>query len=108
MLGRLPLLYPSQNPVRITYPAIVDRYLLCILSKVLEKYIFSLIVEDLEVYHPFSDCQWGFRPGRSTVTALLSIIHEWFQFLESGYDIGAIFLDYKKAFDSVPHAPLID
>ena len=42
------------------------------------------------------------------MTALLSTIHEWFQLLESGHDICAIFLDYKKAFDSVPHAPLID
>ena len=70
--------------------------LLCILSKVLEKHIFSLIVKHLEVHHPLSDCQWGFRPGRSTVTALLSTIHEWFQLLESGHDICAIFLDYKK------------
>ena len=42
------------------------------------------------------------------MTALLSTIHEWFQLLESGHDICAIFLDYKKAFDNVPHAPLID
>ena len=43
------------------------------------------------------------------MTALLSTIHEWFQLLlESGHDICAIFLDYNKAFDSVPHAPLID
>ena len=47
------------------------------------------------------------RPGRSTVTTLLSTIHEWLQLLEAGKDIWAIFLDYRKAFDSVPHAPLI-
>ena len=71
-------------------------------------YIFTLIVEHLKEHYQLSDCQWGFRPGRSMVSALLSTLHEWFQLLESGHDICAVFLDYKKAFDSVPHAPLID
>ncbi len=42
------------------------------------------------------------------MTALLSTIHEWLQLLESGLEICAIFLDYKKAFDSFTHAPLIN
>ena len=50
----------------------------------------------------------GFRPERSTVTALLSVLHEWFLTLEDGNEVCAIFLDYKKAFDSVPHRPLLD
>ena len=56
-----------------------------------------------------SDCQWGFRVGRSTMTALLSTNHKWLEIMESGRDICAIFLDYRKAFDSVPrpHALLI-
>ena len=73
----------------------------------LEKHIHSLILSHLKDFHPLSDCQWGFRPGHSTVTALLSTIHEWLQLLEAGMDICAVFLDYRKAFDSVPHAPLI-
>ena len=81
--------------------------LLCILSKMLEKRIHSLLLSHLEDFHPLSDCQWGFRPCRSTATALLSTIHEWLQLLEAGKDICAVFLDYRKVFDSVPHAPLI-
>ena len=42
------------------------------------------------------------------MTALFPTIHEWLQLLETGQDICAIFLDYTKAFDSVPHTPLID
>ena len=52
--------------------------------------------------------QWGFRPERSAVTALLSVLHEWFLTLEDGNEVCAIFLDYKKAFDIIPHRPLLD
>ena len=81
--------------------------LLIILSIILEKHIFSLILCYLEEFHPLSDSQWGFRAGRSTVTALLLTVHRWFQLLESGKEICAVFLDYRKEFDSVPHQLLI-
>ena len=31
----------------------------------------------------------------------------WLQLMESGMDVCAVFLDYRKAFDIVPHAPLM-
>ena len=54
-----------------------------------------------------SDNQWGFRAGRSTVSALISTTMDWFASLESGNDICTVFFDYWKAFDSVPHCPLL-
>ncbi len=48
--------------------------------------------------------QRGFTPGKSTVTALLSSFHEILQLLESG---ALVFFDLRKAFDSVPHLPLL-
>ena len=113
-LGKIPSTWKVSHIVRIPKsPAVHDpkNYrpisLLSILSKVLERHICSLISCHLEEFHPFSDTQWGFRAGRSTVTALLSTIHRWLQLLESGKEICAVFLDYKKAFDSVPHKLLI-
>ena len=50
----------------------------------------------------------GFRSGRSTVTALLSVTQEWFSALECGQELCAVFFDYQKAFDSVPHLPLLE
>ena len=44
---------------------------------------------------------------RSTVAALLHIIAQWLQALEERHDICAVFFDFCKAFDSVPHEPLI-
>ena len=70
--------------------------LLSVLSKVLEKHIHTLIFNHLKQHYPLSDCQWVFRNGQSTVSALLSTIHHWLQLMESGMDVCAVFLDYRK------------
>ena len=51
--------------------------------------------------------QWGFHSKRSTVSALVSVTYDWISVLENGDEVGAVFLDYCKPFDSVPHMPLI-
>ncbi len=48
-----------------------------------------------------SEHQWGFLPGRSTVTALITAFDDMLHYMEDGS------LDLRKAFDSVPHAPLL-
>ena len=81
--------------------------LLPLLSKVLERHFYFLICEHLFNFYPLSNCQWGFQPGKSTVSALLHVTHDWLQYLEKGVEVGAIFFDIKKAFDSVPHSLLL-
>ena len=81
--------------------------LLVVLSKLLEKHIHSLIVHHLDTHYPLSDQQWGFTAGHSTVAALISTVHEWFGILEDGKDVCAVFLDFRKAFDSVSHSIII-
>ena len=82
--------------------------LLSILSKMLERHFHQYITNHLNDHHPLSNNQWGFQSGKSTVAALLSVTHDWFQALESGQEVCSIFFDLKKAFDSVPHRPLLD
>ena len=83
--------------------------LTCILCKLLEKHIlYGLMYEYLSNHQELSDSQWGFRSGRSTVTALLSVTQEWLSALECGQELRAVFFDYQKAFDSVPHLPLLE
>ena len=55
----------------------------------------------------FSDRQFGFLKGRSTVTQLLSMLDDWTELLESGGKIDVIYTDLEKAFDKVPYRRLI-
>ena len=82
--------------------------LLCLLGKLLEKYMSNMILEHLEESnYELLRTQWGFRSNRSTTSALLSVTHDWHVTLEQGQEVCAIFFDYQKAFDSVPHRPLL-
>ena len=81
--------------------------LLPVLSKLLEKHFHLLISDHLSDGSPISSTQWGFQRGKSTAQALLVTTNDWLQHLEKGREVGFVFFDFKKAFDSVPHIPLI-
>ena len=55
----------------------------------------------------FCDEQHGFVPGRFCVTQLLCVMEMWTNSLNSREEIDCIYLDFQKAFDTVPHARLI-
>ena len=54
----------------------------------------------------FSPKQYGFISGRSTVLQLITILDTWIYELDRGHHIGVIYMDFKKAFDTVPHKSL--
>ena len=51
--------------------------------------------------------QHGFTHGRSCLTNLLATFEAWTRLLDEGYGLDVIYLDYRKAFDTVPHCKLI-
>ena len=51
--------------------------------------------------------QWEFTAGRSTTTALLSFTHNCQAALDSGDEVCSVVVDLWKAFDKVPHLPLL-
>ena len=51
--------------------------------------------------------QHGFRPHRSCATQLLEVLDDWTRSIEEGTPVDAIYLDFRKAFDSVPHERLL-
>jgi len=55
----------------------------------------------------FSDQQFGFIKGNSTVLQLLRVLDDWTLQLKKGGQIDVIYIDFEKAFDKVPHKCLI-
>ncbi|PFX16391.1 RNA-directed DNA polymerase from mobile element jockey [Stylophora pistillata] len=47
--------------------------------------------------------QWGFAKGLSAEGVLLSLTNRWKMELDKGLTVGAIFVDFRKAFDSLSH-----
>ena len=78
-----------------------------VLGKVMEKLVRASIVDHLEQNNLISNDQHGFVMGRSCVTHLLEVMDEWTTALEEGSSLDVIYMDFKKAFDSVPHSRLI-
>ena len=51
--------------------------------------------------------QHGFLEGKSCLTNLLETFEDWTTTLDEGYGLDVIYMDYKKAFDTVSHCRLI-
>jgi len=51
--------------------------------------------------------QHGFTSGRSCLTNLLETFEVWTRILDEGCGLDFIFLDYRKAFDTVPRGRLL-
>ena len=74
-----------------------------ICCRLMEKNIRNEIVKYLEKNNLISKYQHGFRKGRSCTTQLLECIEDWTKSLEEHCDVDIIYLDFKAAFDKVPH-----
>ena len=61
----------------------------------MERHIYSIVYEHLAEQKLLSDVQLGFSPGKSTVTALVSLSYGKMVLISN------LFFDLHKAFDSV-------
>ena len=59
-------------------------------------------------FNLLSQCQYGFREGYSTTSAIEDIYDELLSNRDHKLHTCAIFLDLQKAFDSVDHKILIE
>ena len=78
-----------------------------IICKVFESFIRDALCEHLTQNNLLSADQFGFCSGRSCVSQLLVTIDEWFTSIDKNVPVDAAYLDFRKAFDSVPHKRLI-
>ena len=80
--------------------------LTCVASKILEHIVHSFIMKHLNDHNILTDCQHGFRAKRSTEMQLILVLHDMTKTIQSS-PIHAVFLDFAKAFDRVPHRRLL-
>lgn len=75
--------------------------------KIMEKVIRDSVFEHLKDNNLLSDCQHGFVEGRSCVTNLIGVLDDWTKLLDEGKPVDTMYIDFSKAFDSVPHIRLL-
>ena len=77
------------------------------ISKILERLIHSQLYDHIDTNGLLSDAQFGFRKGHSTSSCILTLLDSIYRNIEANRLTGVIFLDLKKAFDTVDHNILI-
>lgn len=70
-------------------------------GKLFESQICSIIDSHLQDCGLLSEHQWGFRKGLSSEDLLLTMTEKWKLAVDKGLIVGAIFIDFQKAFDTV-------
>ena len=76
-------------------------------AKMLEKIVQKRFYQILNDNKTISGFQYGFMPGRSTQLAVFDILKDIFEAKNSKLDTGLLFLDVRKAFDSLDHNMLL-
>ena len=89
----------------------VDNYrpisVISIIGKVFERIIYNHLFAYLSDHNILSKHQFGFHALHSTVTALLDATDSWAYNIDMGNVNAVVFLDLKKAFDTVDHHILL-
>ena len=82
--------------------------ILPVTAKILEKLVFNQLDAYLNDNKIINTNQSGFRPGHSTLNALLKVTEDWLHSMDKGNLIGMVTIDLRKAFDTVDHSILLE
>ena len=78
-----------------------------VISKVFEKIVYNQINDYLTTNNLLNQYQSGFRQHHSTLTTLLNATNDWYTNIDNELLNLVVFLDLKKAFDTVDHSILL-
>ena len=81
--------------------------LLNIFSKIFEKLMKTQLVNHIERNKILSTSQFGFQKGKNTQDALTKFSNMIYNQLDNSNHVLSIFIDFSKAFDTVPHDILL-
>ncbi|CAH8637179.1 unnamed protein product [Dicrocoelium dendriticum] len=77
-----------------------------VVVKLFEKLIRDSVENHLNRFNLLNVAQHGFRKGFSCQTNLLVARESWAEAVDSGHAVDVLFVDFSKAFDTVPHLRL--
>ena len=113
-LGKLPLQWKTSKIIPIYKKGprdSPDNYrpisLLPAVAKILEAIVNRQLYEHLVCNDLLSPFQSGFRRGDSTSLQLFRVVHQLMSAVDSGKATAMVFYDFRKAFDTVWHAGLL-
>ena len=81
--------------------------LLNVFSKIFEKIMKKFLIEFIEDNNILSPNQYGFQRGKNTLDALIHFTKNLYNQLDRSNHVLSIFVDFCKAFDTVPHDVLL-
>ena len=73
----------------------------------METLVRGKMITHLKDNNLICDQQHGFTSRRSCVTQLLDTLDCWTEILDRGESVDVVYMDFRKAFDSVPHRRLM-
>lgn len=82
--------------------------LIPIFSKILESVMHNQLNSYFSHNNLFTNCQFGFRKGLSTTTALLNLVDKSMQAFEKKESVALALCDLSRAFDCIPYDILIN
>ena len=74
-----------------------------VISRIFERLLANQLYQHMNNNGYLSSEQTGFLRLHSTVTCLLKNTDDWYNGLDHGKLVGVVFIDLKKAFDTVDH-----
>ena len=69
--------------------------------------MYNTIAKCLETKGTIHDCQFGFRTNHSTQHAIITLVDKITKSIDSGDIVINLFVDLRKAFDTVSHSILV-
>ncbi|NWI48515.1 RTXE polymerase, partial [Picathartes gymnocephalus] len=76
-------------------------------GKMMEQFILGAITAHLKDAQGLRSSQHGFRQGRSCLSNLISFYDQVTRLVDVGRPVDVVYLDFSKAFDTVPHSKLL-
>ena len=79
----------------------------CHIAKIIEREVQIQLIDYLTEHDLISVDQFAFLKNHSTQSCLHRVIDDWYEAINEGQMIGAIFLDISKCFDTIDHELLL-